>query len=143
MFRVKVAGVGYLFGRVIRVDLPSGAAPMPGADLLYIYSEVSADGVPSSTALDRNKLLIPPVFTNRLLWAHGYAETIDRPFLSETDVLENHYFWRFNLKTYVDDHGRQVADPPPPTGTWGLQSYQNVDDEVSRALGIRLASEGV
>jgi hypothetical protein len=130
----------YLFGRVIDVDLPGERSPTPNAHLLYIYHVLREEKMVDPADLTRDKLLIPPIYTNRLGWVRGYFETIGNWPLTPTDVLEQHCFWDVLYKRYVDGRGDAIAAPREPCGEWALASYPVVDEEVSEALGIAPAS---
>jgi len=62
----------FLFGRVIRADLPRGRAPMPGAHLIYVYRHRSDDLQPARAELQPSALLLPPLFINQMPWTKGY-----------------------------------------------------------------------
>lgn len=124
----------FIFGRVILVDLPSGKAPIPGSNLIYIYRWMSESKQPNMEQLSRHNLLIPPIYINRLPWSKGYFETVARLELQAEDVLERHCFRRFN-GDYFNEVGERLQEPVEPCGRWGLASYLVVDDEVSDALG--------
>jgi hypothetical protein len=129
----------FLYGRVISTDAnPLGVG---GAILIYIYLTRSRDksAVPE---LIPEHLLVPPMMTNKRPWTMGYFEFIENRPLGHSNRLPQHCFvrsWRTN--TYFDERGEQIPDPIEPIGIWGLHSYQTIDDEVSKALGIPLAPE--
>src|ERR1700742_191063 len=76
IFVMQLPDESYLFGRVILAGVSQGSAPMPGANLIYIY----AHRAPTPTIDERNllpgRLLIPPVWTNDLGWTKGYFQTL-------------------------------------------------------------------
>lgn len=76
IFAMQLPSGRYLFGRVIEADIPRERAPMPKANLIYIYRSQSERVDPSSVSLMPSDLLLPPVFTNRLAWSRGYFETV-------------------------------------------------------------------
>jgi len=128
----------YLFGRVIFVDLPSSKAPMPKANLLYIYRDRHDTKTPEIDHLTPDRFLIPPVFTNRQGWNQGVFETVDhRPLLSG-DLLPQHCFRDFTGE-YYDENMNRLPGPIEPCGSWGLASYQYIDDQISEALGLARA----
>lgn len=126
----------YLFGRVILVDLPRGIAPMPGANLIYIYDHRASGTVPQIDALTPDRLLIPPQFVNRLGWSRGYFETTANAPLSRSDLLSQHCFWSSTRKAYRDETGQPLQRRTEPCGSWGLGNYRVIDDLVSDALGF-------
>lgn len=66
----------FLFGRVIRSDLPRERAPMPGANLIYVYRHRSGNLQPDRTELHAGALLLPPLFINQLPWTKGYFQSV-------------------------------------------------------------------
>jgi len=131
----------YLFGRVIRVDLPEGKAPMTGANLLYIYNVRSDSKDVDLSLLRPEALLIPPVFTNRMLWSKGFAETIASPGLQPDDELAQYCFRDFSYQLYeryFDEEGNEISGRREPCGVYALDSYRTLDDSISEALGIPL-----
>jgi len=126
----------FLFGRVILVDLPSGRAPMPGANLIYIYRHRSPSKVPDRSALDPEDLLLPPLFINRLPWSKGYFETVVHWPLEPGDLRSNHCFLSAGRGRYFDREGNELPGPIEPVGDWGLHSYRTIDDAISDALGF-------
>jgi hypothetical protein len=131
----------YLFGRVILADAPQDRAPMPGANLIYIYDRRSSVPKPEVSDLRPGRLLIPPLWTNRLPWTKGYFLTIEEQPLEKFDLLRQHCFSKVALSpgklgTFVDEAGRTLAHRTEPCGEWSLVSYRWIDDRVSDALGI-------
>ncbi len=96
IFAMQLPDERYLFGRVICVDLPGPPkAPMPRSNLLYIYKDLFEEKKPDLDRLAPDRLLIPPVFTNRLGWAKGVFETIDnRPLCSPATCFQSIAFAR-------------------------------------------------
>src|SRR5688572_11130296 len=82
----------YLFGRVIRARLPRGRAPMPGANLIYIYQYRSDSREPDREQLKPARLLISPLYINQLPWTKGYFEIVGNWPLGEHDMLPRHCF---------------------------------------------------
>jgi Immunity protein 26 len=64
VFRVCLPDASFIFGRVIRVDLPRESAPMPGANLVHVYRQRTDSSEPDLDALTPGELLIPPLFIN-------------------------------------------------------------------------------
>src|SRR5713101_7550108 len=71
IFVMQLSDGSYLFGRAILTDAPQEHAPMPGANLLYIYNARARTPNPHYAVLRPGRLLIPPVWTNRLAWTKG------------------------------------------------------------------------
>src|SRR5438105_8180120 len=129
VFAMQLPDGRYLFGRVILADLPRERAPMPGAYLIYVYDEVSETKTPE-LELSPERLLLPPVFINRMPWTKGYFETVDHRPLRPEDLLQQTCFRRWN-GDYLDETGSKLPGPLEPCGDWGLASYRMIDDLVS------------
>jgi hypothetical protein len=134
VFTLHLADGRYLFGRVVAADLPRERAPMPGANLVYVYAAQADDPTPDLARLRPDDLLIPPLFINRLPWSKGYFRTVAHHDLTADDVLRRHCF-RTTAGGHLDHEGRPTT-PAEPCGTWGLAGYVTVDREIGRALGL-------
>jgi Immunity protein 26 len=132
----------YLFGRVIFADVPQSRAPMPGANLIYVYDVQSPMQQPDYAELLPNKLLIPPLWTNKLPWTKGYFQHVENRPLGDFELLRRHCFRRAPVgpnssPKFVDESGVELAERIEPCGEWGLVSYRWIDDHLSDALGMR------
>ncbi|MFC7597497.1 Imm26 family immunity protein [Terrabacter sp. GCM10028922] len=116
----------FLFGRVIRAQ-PT-PAPMPLSYLIYVYADRSLRKEPSSVTLRPDRLLLPPVFINRMPWTKGYFETVGHEFLDEVAVLPQHCFWDAARARYVDLQQNRLPGEIQPCGDWALASYRWLDD---------------
>lgn len=127
----------FLFGRVIAND----AKPVGDYDaiLFYIYRVRSAEKRPIPE-LRPTDLLIPPQMTNLKPWTQGIFEHLENRPLTPDDCLPNHAFRDVMGRAPKDEHGRPVPGPVEPWGIFMLGSHYTVDNEVSQALGIPLAS---
>ena len=65
IFAMQMVGRGYLIGRVVSHDLDRERAPMPGANLIYIYRYLRKEKGAPLDELRPDWLLLPPIFTNR------------------------------------------------------------------------------
>lgn len=127
----------FLFGRVIATDAVVG--PIEGCILIYVYRDRSHSAGKSDRSLLRpDRLLLPPILTNRLPWSRGYFETVAHYDLTETEVLPIHCFRNWNGE-YYDECGNELQGPVEPVGDRGLHSFRTIDDLVSRALGLHPA----
>jgi hypothetical protein len=126
-------GRGYLFGRVIRVELP---APFIGQLIIYIYRHRSINMLPEQGSLLVADLLLPPIITNELGWRHGLFVTVANWPLQPLDVLRPHCFLDPITGRYYDEEENALPAPVPPCGEYGLVSYRRIDDLISDALGI-------
>lgn len=133
----------HLFGRVVLAAVPYTRAPMPGANLIYIYAVQSLLPRADFRELLASGLLVPPVWTDRLPWTKGYFQHINNRPLNGFDLLP-HCFRRAPVEPdsaikYVDEAGRELRARTEPCGEWGLASYRWIDDQVSDAVGMRRA----
>lgn len=126
----------FLFGRVIRSDLPRGLAPMPGAYLIYIYRGRSTEMQPQRSELRRSELLLAPLFINRMPWTKGYFQTVVNWPVSDEDLVAQHCFLSAGRGRYYDENFEELPGPFEPCGDWALHSYRTFDDELAEALKI-------
>lgn len=131
----------YLFGRVILADLARERAPMPGANLIYVYRHRSSTNEPDRGALHPENLLLPPLYINRLPWSKGFFETVAHWPLEAQDMRSQHCFLSAGRGTYFNEKGEELPGPVEPVGDWGLHSYRTIDEEISDALGFDRAPE--
>ncbi len=131
-------GGRYLYGRVISTQAKIG--PMAECILIYVYKAMSAEKnhVPE---LQPNRLLVPPMLTNRLPWSRGYFEFLRRDELRQEDQLAQHCFYDSIFNQYLDESNNVLPGPVEPVGVHGLHSFRTIDDEISKALGIPLAAD--
>lgn len=126
----------YIFGRVVGAELEPPLAPMPLAYLIHIYSVRSSDKQPDLGALLPDRLLLPPVFINRMPWTKGYFENVAHEELARHLLLQQYCFWDAARGRYVDERQSPLSREVQPCGDWGLSSYRWLDDQISDALGI-------
>jgi hypothetical protein len=135
IFAMQLPDGSYLHGRVIATDALAGPS-MPGSNLVYLYSERSpTEAAPDSSALKPDRLLVPPLMTNRMPWKKGYFKTIANRALEPADVLPAHCFEDVR-GYYYDEYSNRRGHRTEPCGDWGLHSYLTIDDAVSQAVGI-------
>lgn len=137
IFAMQLPDGSYLFGRVIGADLKDyNRAPMPGSYLIYVYNVRSSEKDPDLNALLPDRLLLPPVFINRMPWTKGYFEDVGHEDLSPRLLLRQYCFWDAARSRYVDEQLNPLPRERQPCGDWGLSSYRWLDDQISDALGI-------
>lgn len=139
VFAVGLPDDTFIYGRVISTTAKwtraSGAGP---ANLIYLFRERSnSKQCPDRSELRPDRLLVPPIMTNRLPWSRGYFETLVHVPLERDDVLSQHCF-RFPMARirYFDDFGNELPSAVEPVGEYALHSFRTIDDEISDALGI-------
>ena len=113
---------------------------MPASYLIYVYSHRAADKVVDWEQLRPDRLLLPPVWINRLPWTKGYFEALANEPIQSEDLLERHCF-RDWAGEYLDERGNRLVGAVEPCGDWGLSSYRWLDDQISDALGLDRAPE--
>ncbi|KAB2342932.1 hypothetical protein F8566_35800 [Actinomadura rudentiformis] len=123
------------------MDMSMGDSPMPGDNLIYIYSRKSKEKSVDPDALSSDKLLIPPTFINRQPWLKGYFENVANVPLKESDVLVKHCFYDPLKKVYVTDAREILTDLIEPCGFFALNSYRTIGDSLSDALGVARADD--
>ena len=82
---------------------------------MYIYDAFSPvkERIPE---LNKDKLLLPPLLTNRLAWSNGYFETIENHPLGPMDVLVNGYLIAQGEVVVVNDKfGIRLTDIVTPS----------------------------
>jgi len=87
VFAIQLLDDRYLFGRVIEAELPLDRAPMPDAYLIYIYRERASTVTPPMDTLTPDRLLLPPIFINRLPWTKGYFALVTHCAIGPGDLL--------------------------------------------------------
>jgi hypothetical protein len=144
IFTMLLSDDTYIFGRVIDADITEpGRAPMPGSYLIYVYDVRFGDKRVEVAALVPDRLLLPPVFINKLPWRKGYFETISHAELGPADLLPRVSYWDAARARFVDQGGNVLSEEVQPVGEWALFSYRWLDDQISDALGIPRVPEGV
>lgn len=124
------------FGRVFRTDARIGG--FENVVLIYLYNAFS-DSPSKVPPLSRDSLLVPPIGTNRLAWVRGYFQTVQHGELRKEDVLPVHGFKDPFTGGIFDDNGQRIDGFRGITGFFGLDSFQTIDEAVSKALGLPLS----
>ena len=138
IFVLQMVDPEFIFGRVI--DCNTNIGNFDDVIMLYIYDARSTCATEIPT-LRRDKLLIPPVGTNRQGWLKGYYETVAHVPLTKRDVLKQHCFARLSplddrVIGYCDEKSNRLRKRVEPCRSNGLSSYSSIDEEISRALGL-------
>ncbi|WP_315552881.1 immunity 26/phosphotriesterase HocA family protein [Microbacterium aurum] len=137
VFVIRLPDDSHVFGRVIDADIHDPMrTPMPGAYLIYVYN-VRAETMDVDPAdLTPDRLLLPPVFINKMPWTKGYFMNLGHQDLAGDDRLTAVSFWDAARSDFLDEQGRSVDREVQPCGVWALMSYRWLDDQISDALGI-------
>ena len=140
VFALQMLDGLFSFGRLVNTDVNAGMGP--GAQLIYVFEYRSeSKDLPHRSELRSERLLLPPLMTNRLPWSRGYFETIAELPFEDGEILKQHCFRDSVFDRYRDEQGNELPGPVQPIGSYGLDSFRTIDDAVSRALGIPLAPE--
>ena len=131
----------FLVGRVLIAHAPQGQAPMPGANLIFLYKRQFSIRPTNLDAFALADLLVPPIWTNDQAWTRGYFQTLQIAGDRWAKHAPKACFYRAPLRPdadgwHVDQYGNRVERRWEPCGDWGLVSYRWIDDRVSDALGI-------
>jgi hypothetical protein len=110
--------------------------PMPGAYLIYVYNARATSMEIDAAELTPDRLLLPPVFINKMPWTKGYFTTVGHKELTSRDRLLQVSFWDAARSNFLDEQGRTLGREVQPCGDWALMSYRWLDDQISDALGI-------
>lgn len=141
IFAMQPPDGGFLFGRVISTD--AGLLGLQGVAgtlmLIYIYSDRAVSRAPVPE-LVRERLLVPPMMTNRRPWTMGYFEHLENRPIASFDRLPVHCFADAAGKR-VDELGRSISGGVSPMGRLCVHSFRTIDDEISKALGIPVAPD--
>lgn len=136
IFAMQLPDDTYIFGRVVGAELYPPLAPMPLSYLIYVYDLRSPRKQPDLDALQPGRLLLPPVFINRMPWTKGYFENVAHQEMSPHLLLPQHCFWDVARSRFVDERQNPLPREVSPCGDWGLVSYRWLDDQISDAVGI-------
>jgi len=133
-FSIQLPNNHYIIGRIIRHQ----ASHIPTLDdlLVYIYSNV-LETPDVEMCFDKNNLLIPPTYVNRLGWTKGYFNHEGGRPLKKEEYHPNHCFCRcpFSPTGCIDQYGKFV-ERFEPCGNFGLGNYNTIDMQVCEALGL-------
>lgn len=149
LFAIRLKGIGWLFGRVIRNDcafewitVPLPWPRNPGVYLVYVYSAVS-DGIESVPSLSPAQLLFPPSMVNRSGWSLGYFTPLHVLPLSRHEVRGKHCFWSdiqladgTLARRYVDEYGNRLRRPCAECSDYGLGSAATIERDIAMALKL-------
>ena len=140
VFVMHIPVVGYLWGRVISTEARTPGPHGEELILIYVYSVIT-ESFRQIPKLDKNSLLLPPAIINRLGWSRGYFLTVASIPLSGDDVFQVHCFESLSFGNFFDEFGRPLERQSKPCGIVGVGNHRTVDDDISRALGIRLSED--
>jgi hypothetical protein len=128
----------YRFGLVVSAKIPIGG--IPKGILIYLYDYVS-----ESPSLDKpltlDHLLIPPIITHDELWKDGYFMNVTRLRSNEQQLLAKHCFVSLSTGKLFDENGERMSARVEPCGIYGLTTERGVDEEISKALGLRIPTD--
>jgi hypothetical protein len=149
LFAMKVRGVGYLYGRVIRNDCAVEALSVPqpwtrtiGLYLVYVYREV-ADQIEPVPQVYCERLLFPPVIIVGTGWTCGMFLPICQRQLEKTDVLPTHCFVADRgiidgkrSVCYLDEYGNTLRQRSDPCRERSIGNVGTIEIEIAKSLGL-------
>ena len=115
------------------VSLEAEAGGFEGCILINIFEQkvTFSDDIQS---LDNYKLLLAPLYVNKLGFSRGYMPIIgNQPVIKASSKYC--YFDVFH-KNHVDSKGKTLRKPEGLVGIWGLSNYLVIDDLISEKLGL-------
>lgn len=131
-------------GRVV-CTMATAFSDASNAVLIYIFSPGSKDSAHTSRReIKTDRLLVPPMVTNKKPWTLHYFRTLANLDFMEDEILDRHRFefsYHGQHRAYFDEFANEVPDPAEIMGPWGLESYLTIDDTLSAALGVPLAPD--
>ncbi len=139
IFVLQVKDGEFVFGRVVRTDIEFLGN---NRILIYIYRAFSSDKN-SIPALEKRRLLLPPMIIDRQPWSQGYFETVGNRPLCDNDLLPIHCFHRaLFFAEYFDADGRVLPFWKAwfyrligvPCGTYALTMPYGIDLKVRHVL---------
>lgn len=136
LFRLQLDTGAFLFGRVACAQVPMWDYT---ATLIYIYDSLDSKPTPVESNLVPERLLLPPLLTNRTGWTRGYFVTIRHEELQVGDLLERHCFQDTLARParFYDENARTSLIRSEPCGVWSIASVESIDAQVEAALIAR------
>lgn len=122
----------YIYGKVIRSNIPNKDPMLKGWNVIYIYKKFAKEIVILEN-LDPQKLLIPPQIVNNQGWLKGYFMNIGFSKVTEEDFIE-YGFWDVLQKRFVNEEGTPLGYEPKIWTDYGLGSYGIIGHDVQEAL---------
>ncbi len=136
IFAFKNKYLGWIYGRVIKMGGPMG--DHDSNFLVYIYNNFSKD-LELHPKLNKNDLLIPPYFINRLGWLKGYFQTISKITLDKEDILDYHSFIKLPVSHnlgYVDEYGNKTEKINKESESYAMGNYITLDMDISKKFNL-------
>jgi hypothetical protein len=124
----------YLYGKVIRTNLPNEDPFIKGWNLIYIYKNMVSEPVVPVERLDPEQLLMFPTIVNNQGWLKGYFLTIGSTEITESDIARSYGFWHNFTRRFYNEDGIPLGYEPEFQGVYGLGSYGLVGRTVKQAL---------
>jgi hypothetical protein len=121
----------YYFGRVVSTEAHLLRIPEIRLVLIYLYDAWSHDKhtIPE---LRPDRLLLPPIGTNRIAWTRGYFENVASRPLCPGDLLPQHCFT--DGANFFDEQRRSLPGPVEPVGRCGVCGIGLIDELIGAAL---------
>ena len=140
VFTYQLADLRFGFGLLVRADArfdPDDPCVdgTTGMYLIYIYDAFS-DSMSRVPSLSKDKLLIPPLLTDRTPWTRGFFEKIAHWLLTPETRFDRHCFYSHAIKRYFDESGRTLRKRFEPCGDRWIHSCFTIDQDICKALGL-------
>lgn len=128
----------FRFGLVVSTEATAGFGE--NFILVYLYDYISSSPL-LDHELSTDHLLIPPIVSAYPLWTHGYFQTIDSRRIEQQEILRQHCFGEPDEDKYYDEFGNRLKEKSEPCGLPGLVTERGIDEELSKALGLRIPTD--
>ncbi|MCD8500415.1 MAG: immunity 26/phosphotriesterase HocA family protein [Bacillaceae bacterium] len=123
----------FLFGKVIRTNIPTNEPTMSGGHLVYIYQETS-NPMEIPNDFDPTTLLMPPQIVDNQAWEKGYFQSVGIQQVTKDERDVNYGFWDVVTKKFVNEEGTELNQTPKVYDDYGLTSYGSIKEELRSVL---------
>lgn len=125
----------FLFGKVIRTQIPTIDPNMNGGHLIFIYQQtINPLEIPDT--FNPRKLLIPPQIIDNKAWENGYFQTVGAQKVNNDERELNYGFWDIVTNKFVNEEGEELNQTPDVYDDYGLTSYGVIKDELRKVLNV-------
>lgn len=123
----------FYFGKVIDANVVSKNPLFNGGYLIYLYNcPAKTKEIPNQ--LDPNKLLIPPLVTNKQGWVKGYFETVGSSDVTSEEKNLDYGFWHSTSEKFYSLSWDVLTEKPRQFIRNGLISYGGIGRGIHRLL---------
>ncbi|GKS09266.1 hypothetical protein YDYSY3_02660 [Paenibacillus chitinolyticus] len=123
----------FYFGKVVNANVESKNPFFNGGYLIYLYNyPAKTKEIPNQ--LDPNKLLIPPLVTNKQGWLKGYFETVGSRDVTSEEKNLDYGFWHSTSEKFYSLSWEKLKEKPSQFIRNGLISYGGIGRGIHRLL---------